>query len=114
MMASGVPTDHDGNPIRNDPGAVVVRVYRVGEDGLTLHDIGGALVAPYQVNRIDDIQAALAGVLGTEIVKAIGRDVYGPVWPCGERAPASAASHDFIGDYLKELGNATKHDDATK
>jgi len=50
MMDSGIPTDPDGNVITNDPGAVVVRVYRVQPDGRTLRDIGGALVAPDYVN----------------------------------------------------------------
>jgi hypothetical protein len=45
MMDSGIPTDPTGTPIANDPGAVVVRVYRVQPDGQTLRDIGGALVA---------------------------------------------------------------------
>ena len=105
MMTSGIPTDPAGTPIRNDPGAVVVRVYRVQDDGLTFVDIGGALVNPKLVDRVAEIQASLAGVLGAEIVKAIMLEVYGHTGtaPAAEQAETATPPRDFIGDFLKEL-----------
>lgn len=106
-----IPTDPAGAPILNDPGAVVVRVYRVQDDGLTFVDIGGALVNPKLVARVAEIQASLSGVLGAEIVKAIMLEVYGhtgapPVDPTETAtAPLPPAPRDFIGDFLKELDN---------
>lgn len=107
-----IPTTPTGAPIRNDPGAVVVRVYRVQDDGLTFVDIGGALVNPALVARVAEIQASLSGVLGAEIVKAIMFEVHGHT---GAPAPTAAPSaeptepapppRDFIGDFLKELDN---------
>lgn len=103
-----IPTDPAGTPIRNDPGAVVIRVYRVQDDGLSFVDIGGALVNPKLVARVAEIQASLAGVLGAEIVKAIMLEVYGHTGaptPTDqtETAPLPPAPRDFFGDFLQEL-----------
>lgn len=112
MMDSGIPTDPDGNVIANDPGAVVVRVYRVQPDGRTLRDIGGALVAPDYVNRVRQIAAALAGVLGTEIVRLVTADVHG----AGETPAADTVQppppDDLWADFLKELGDGSRNPNA--
>lgn len=102
-----IPADPSGAPIRNDPGAVVVRVYRVQDDGLTFVDIGGALVNPTLVARVAEIQASLAGVLGAEIVKAITFEVHGhtSAAPPAEPTEPTPPPRDFIGDFLKELDN---------
>lgn len=107
-----IPMDPNGDVIHNDPGAVVVRVYRVDDDGLALIDIGGALVAPRFVQCVADIQASLGGVLGAEIVKAIMREVYGHTGaptpaaaPPAEPTETAPPPRDFIGDFLKELDN---------
>lgn len=105
-----IPTDPSGTPIANAPGAVVVRVYRVQGDGLTLVDIGGALVSPTLVARVDEITGSLAGVLGQEIVKAIALDVHGP--PSAEDAPVPPPPplDDPWTDFLKELDDDGKPD----
>lgn len=104
-----IPTDATGAPIRNDPGTVVIRAYRIMDDGVTHVDIGGLLVRPDLVEQVATIGAALAGVTGAEMVKLIMREVYGHD---GTRPPVGAApSSDPMTDFLKELGDA--HDDAT-
>lgn len=111
MMDSGIPTDPTGTPIANDPGAVVVRVYRVQPDGRTLRDIGGALVAPGYVNRVRQIAAALAGVLGTEIVRLVTADVHG----AGETFIDNTLPpppDDLWADFLKELGDGSRNPNA--
>lgn len=109
MSASGIPLGADGQPIRNDPGAIVVRAYRIMDDGVTHVDIGGLLVRPDLVEQVATIGAALAGVTGAELVKIIMREVYGHdgTRPPGPPAPPA----DPMADFLREMGNA--HDDPT-
>ena len=110
MTAGGVALGPDGQPIRNEPGAIVVRAYRIMDDGETHVDIGGLVVRPDLVDQVATIGAALAGVTGAEIVKLIMREVYGHDGTRPVSAPAPPA--DPMADFLKELGDA--HDDATK
>lgn len=112
MMGSGIPTDPAGNPIPNDPGAVVVRVYRVQPDGRTLRDIGGALVAPGFVDRVQQISAALAGVLGTEIVRLVTADVHGAGETTATDTIQPPPPDDLWADFLKELGDGSRNPNA--
>ena len=106
MSGFGKLVGPDGETMHNEPGTVVVRVFRVQGDGETVVDIGGALVRPALVDRVREIRASLGGVLGAEIVNAIEHDVHGP--PDAEAEGAPPVESDPLDELARFANEALK------